>query len=77
MSDAIDYAYGYTGDEFTISDSYEEAITRYAESVKRVPSDTQLKYMYEKYENPELLVPVKIPPSAVVEVFSLKTIKRS
>lgn len=75
MSDAIDYAHGHTGDEVTISDSYEEAITQYAESLRSISLSTQLATACERYENPEIVVAGTIPPDAIVEVISLKRIK--
>lgn len=66
ISDAIDFQYKDEPDDTMISESFEDALRRYAAGLTTVESLTALPTLCEEYELPEVLVENGLGPEVIV-----------
>jgi len=76
ISDAIDFQYLEEPDDVMISESYEDALTRYATSLTKIPSLERIEALSDQYCRPEIVVEGSISPACINEYLSLKTVAR-
>jgi hypothetical protein len=74
ISDAIDFQYLDEPDDVMISESYEDALTRYATSLTEISSPDSIASLSTQYRRPEVVVEGGISPTCILEYRSLKTV---
>ncbi|MCD2201591.1 hypothetical protein LPA44_17145 [Halobacterium sp. KA-4] len=74
ISDAIDFQYLEEPDDVMISESYEDALTRYATSLTEIPSANRIASLSDQYRRPEIIVEGSISPTGIIEYLSLKSV---
>jgi hypothetical protein len=74
ISDAIDFQYLEDPDDAMISESYEDALTRYATSLAEISSLDRIPSLGAQYRRPEIVVEGAISPACILEYLSLKTV---
>lgn len=67
ISDAIDFQFMGKPDEAMVSQSYEDALTRYAKSFTEIEKVSQVEKISEGFHTPEVVVEGGIKPSAITE----------
>ncbi len=67
ISDAIDFQFREKPDEAMISQSFEDALTRYAKSFTEVKQISQIRTISEQFHIPEVVVEGGIDPDAITE----------
>lgn len=77
ISDAIDFQYLEEPDDVMVSESYEDALTRYATSLTEISSLDRIKALSNQYSRPEIVVEGGISPTCIIEYLSLKNIEIS
>ncbi|WP_135807228.1 hypothetical protein [Halorussus marinus] len=74
ISDAIDFQYLEEPDDVMISESYEDALTKYVTSLAEIPALDRIEPLSEQYYRPEVVVEDGISPACITEYFSLKEV---
>ena len=74
ISDAIDFQSLDEPDDVMISESYEDALTRYATSLTEISSLNRIPSLSAHYHTPEVVVEGAISPACILEYISLKTV---
>lgn len=77
ISDAIDLQYMDEPDHAVTSESYTDALWRYAESLTRLPSFDSLAAISEQFHIPEVVVEGGTAPETIVECVFLRTVQVS
>lgn len=75
ISDAIDFQHMDEPDDAMISESYEQALQRYAASLTQIASFDSLEEVCSRFRIPEVVIEGEVQPGAVVECVFLKAIQ--
>ncbi|ATW88253.1 hypothetical protein halTADL_1488 [Halohasta litchfieldiae] len=67
ISDAIDFQYMVRPDEAMISQSFEDALARYAKSFTEIENISQIENISEQFHTPEVVIEGGVKPSAITE----------
>lgn len=74
FSDAIDLKFTNSSDDAIKSDSYEGALTTYAESLTKLVAFESIDQIFENYHRPEILIENGVSGSGIVETLLVKRI---
>lgn len=75
FSDIIDLSVMDQPDEAVVSNSYEDALHTYIETLQPLTAFDSIEQLDEQYHSPELLVEDRVPHSAVTEILFRKLIQ--
>lgn len=77
FSDAIDLNFSNASDDAIKSDSYESALTTYAESLTKLVKFESIDDIFDTYHSPEILIENGVSGSSIVETILVKRILRT
>lgn len=75
FSDIIDLSVMDQPDEVVVSNSYEDALHTYIETLQPLTAFEAIEQLDEQYHSPELLIEDRVPQSAVTEILFRKLIQ--